>query len=602
MADLFGRRDNIYHNETETTIPRANSMSRPSGKAIYRQRKEYAELMAKQQNEFQYRVEHLFTGYVDGKDICNTESCISQLKMMDAQGQVWGQDMLLNVKNHKLLLTDTEAEEELDCYPLESIQECTCILDSCIYNSILAITVKEMRPHRTSIMLFQCEQIGAELLKTKVEKAIEEWRGEQQSQDFFRNNLENMLSQHSRPSINGKPPRLSQDRRAPGPMGMDHAPSPAPAPWQQQEEHPWKASPVPLDYRRETEQALGRQQKDEPAREESELQMKQDERNVEILNHVLSDIEVFAEKVQRASGSLSNKKKKNQKKKNQGNEALPLQPEFKECFQKIKYSFNLLAKLEHTMQQPSAPEMIHLIFSTLSTILSNCPWAELAPAVALPLLIPSAIDLLSRSLDSAEQLTWRSLGAAWNLSRAEHPDGQSIPPYKPTFSDGWVLPEPIQKHNSMDLTYSGNQNTFSDRASDPPQVMQAMYEFHARNSRELTVRKGDLLEVLDQRKKWWLARNTSGEKGYIPNNILEPLEQKPPKGDAMEQVSRGFPDLQPSSTPAEVTLWLRSKGFSKITVKSLGILNGRQLLSMSQEELKTVCPEEGRRVFLMLMT
>uniref|UniRef100_A0A8D0DYP4 SH3 domain-containing protein n=1 Tax=Salvator merianae TaxID=96440 RepID=A0A8D0DYP4_SALMN len=61
--------------------------------------------------------------------------------------------------------------------------------------------------------------------------------------------------------------------------------------------------------------------------------------------------------------------------------------------------------------------------------------------------------------------------------------------------------------------------------SNPPQLMKAVYDFHARNFKELNVMKGDLLEVLDQQKKWWLARNTAGEKGYIPNNILENLKQ-----------------------------------------------------------------------------
>lgn len=54
--------------------------------------------------------QHLLTCHTDGKEIINVENCIDRLKMMDAQGQVWGQDMFLQVKDHKLLLTDIEAE------------------------------------------------------------------------------------------------------------------------------------------------------------------------------------------------------------------------------------------------------------------------------------------------------------------------------------------------------------------------------------------------------------------------------------------------------------------------------------------------------------
>ncbi|KAJ6659533.1 hypothetical protein lerEdw1_018768 [Lerista edwardsae] len=573
MADIFGRRENANYEEIENDLRRTNSMSRPSSKTIYRQRKEYVESVLKQLNEFQHRVEHLFTGIVDSKEISNVEDCVNRLKMMDAQGQVWGQDMILQVTNHKLRLVDTEAEEELDCYPLESIQECACILDSCIYNSILAITVKEMSPRKTSIMLFQCEQIGADLMKTKVEKAIAEWRGEQHSQDLLRTNLENMLHQHNQASLAGRPSQIRPHRGASGPTELNHAPSPSPtAPWQRQEQHPWKAGPGSVDYNSEAEQPPGQEQNTEPAWRDP--MMWEINRSTEILNHVLDDIERFVVKLQHND----QKKKKGSKKKTQ--KALPSHPEFTDYFQKVKYGFNLLGKLEHVMEQPSASDVVHLLFSTLATVLANCPWANLASTVISPLLSPSAINLLRRTLDPNEQLIWKKLGQGWSVPRAEYPDGQSVPAYTPSFSDGWVPPMPIQRQ-TMDKVHNETPDSLADRhvtlpnqfnlfpvPSDPPQLMQAMYEFHARNPKELTIRKGDLLEVLDQRKKWWLARNAAGEEGYIPNNILEPTAQTAPKGKSMEQVSRDLPDLHPNSTAAEVTVWLRTKGFSKLTVLS----------------------------------
>lgn len=51
------------------------------------------------------------------------------------------------------------------------------------------------------------------------------------------------------------------------------------------------------------------------------------------------------------------------------------------------------------------------------------------------------------------------------------------------------------------------------------------------------------------------------------------------------------------STPEEVKAWLEAKGFSPVTITSLGVLTGAQLFSLNKEELRTVCPDDGARVF-----
>ncbi|KAM3863845.1 epidermal growth factor receptor kinase substrate 8-like protein 1a [Diretmus argenteus] len=55
------------------------------------------------------------------------------------------------------------------------------------------------------------------------------------------------------------------------------------------------------------------------------------------------------------------------------------------------------------------------------------------------------------------------------------------------------------------------------------------------------------------------------------------------------------------SPSTEVDVWLRGKGFSQETVQSLGILTGAQLFSLNKEELRTVAPEEGARVYSQIM-
>ena len=44
------------------------------------------------------------------------------------------------------------------------------------------------------------------------------------------------------------------------------------------------------------------------------------------------------------------------------------------------------------------------------------------------------------------------------------------------------------------------------------------------NAKELTVRRGELIEIEDNSKKWWRARNFQGDVGHVPNNIVEEIE------------------------------------------------------------------------------
>ncbi|NXD77751.1 ES8L3 protein, partial [Halcyon senegalensis] len=149
------------------------------------QRKLYSQTLLKPQSDFQDHVEHLLTVPLE-RNIRSTSDCLELLKLLEAQGRVWGQNLILQVKDEGLVLRDVESKEELDTYPLGSIQECWAILDSCRYDSVLAISVQEQSPPRTSILFFQCSHLGAETLKSSLEKLLEQWKEEQRSQPRHR--------------------------------------------------------------------------------------------------------------------------------------------------------------------------------------------------------------------------------------------------------------------------------------------------------------------------------------------------------------------------------------------------------------------------------
>ncbi|NXJ96835.1 ES8L3 protein, partial [Corythaixoides concolor] len=180
--------------------------------------------------------------------------------------------------------------------------------------------------------------------------------------------------------------------------------------------------------------------------------------------------------------------------------------------------------------------------------------------------------------------TWKSLGIAWNKPRAEYPNSELVPSYIPVFSDGW-LPPPMEQVEdegqdtpppaSVSPSRSGNPSLpllpaqslvtgwRDNPGRGPPTLVRALYEFQGRNPQELSIRMGDTLQVLDQRKKWWLVQDERGEQGYVPSNLLEPLGQGD-SGGGHSTSQESPPNLHPDSTPAEVTAWLKDKGFSRM--------------------------------------
>ncbi|NXS35666.1 ES8L3 protein, partial [Pomatostomus ruficeps] len=179
MGDPFGRWSSAPSrgdSEDRSALRASNSFARLSGKSIYNQRKDYGQTLLKLQSEFQHHVEHLLTLRLE-RDLRSAEDCLERLKGLEAQGRVWGQDVTLQVKDQQLVLSDVESKEELEAFPLGSVQGCSTGLD----NTVLAVSVQEGTPPGTSVLLFQCERLGAETLRSSLEKVLRQRKEEQRN-------------------------------------------------------------------------------------------------------------------------------------------------------------------------------------------------------------------------------------------------------------------------------------------------------------------------------------------------------------------------------------------------------------------------------------
>lgn len=538
----------------------------------------------------QHRVEHLMTCKLGTQRVQEPKDVLQRLQDMDARGQVWSQDLLLQVRDGWLQLLDIETKEELDSYRLDGIQAMDVALNVCSYNSILSITVQESGSASTSTLLFQCQELGAERLKSSLQRAVQE-------------ELE------QRPRFGG--PRPSQDRWRGPPLERPIPVEPrfprergfsVEQPYRMAPEDHAQLSPRPLSRQSSARDPfpIGRS----PSPEDQDMMGHETE-----LNRALQDIEAFLRMVE-AQGKTSHKKKLGKKKAvNQGGVT---RAQYIDCFQKIKHSLNLLGMMAHKLQGTGAPEFVHILFQTLNRLLTYCSETTLAAQVISPLLTPNAINLLQSCLSPTESAFWKGLGIAWTTSRDNWKGNEPLP-YHPTFFSDVQSPRPFSQAppgNQDPMAprlRSGSSSRFDQEEpydngprgpGQPAQRMQALCEFQARNQQELTVVQGEVLEVLDQSKRWWLVKNQMGWSGYIPSNILEPLQQDEPRRQS--QSPPWTPTLRLGSKPAEVTAWLQAENFSPDTVKTLGHMNGQQLLHLRSGELQLLCPQEAPRILSRL--
>ncbi|XP_077451766.1 epidermal growth factor receptor kinase substrate 8-like protein 2 [Stigmatopora argus] len=531
----------------------ARSESRISAKALFEQRKKYSNSNYIMHETSQYHVEHLSTFIMDKTEsIATVDDAIKKLVLLDSKDKIWTQEMLLQVTDKALRLLDCDTQEELENFPLPTIHLSQAVLNQTRYPSVLLLVCQDKDQPRPDIHFFHCDEVEAELVHADIDSALGDNKyGKKSRPQTLKINQEKMRRQRETilPHSSTKPPPFAKGR---------------------------VAAPIPQERR-----VSGHSDPESHERLAQRI-----EKDVQILNCALDDIEIFVARVQKAAEAFSqlcqrNKSKKNKKKgPAEGMLTLrakpPSEEEFIDSLQKLKLAFNLLAKLKKHIQNPSASELVHFLFGPLELVLQSLHSPELVRSIISPHLSKDAVDFLRGHLTPKETVTFELLGEGWTKPRAEWPRDQCAPPYYPKFRNGWEPPaelfrtapwetegpdgspgsptslgSPIspdyRKHSVDDFygTHSSSSSNGSYNGMPSPRKFAKMrYHFVARNANELSVLVDEILEVIEDDKAWWKLRNHSGQTGYVPSNMLDVVKISQPDGIYGQQ---GYGAISPRS-------------------------------------------------------
>ncbi|XP_053140671.1 epidermal growth factor receptor kinase substrate 8-like protein 2 [Hemicordylus capensis] len=542
-----------YPGSANGSMGKADGAAKMSAKDLYEQRKKYSNSNVIMHETSQYHVQHLATFVMDKSEaIVTVDDAIRKLKQLNSKEKIWAQEMLLQVNDKSIRLLDCETQEELEDFLLPTVQLCQTVLNQMRYSSILLLVCQDSEQHKPDIHFFNCDEVEAEMVHADIESALADHKfGKKIRPQTLKVNQEKIKQRQS---------------ILPPPQG------PAPIPFQ----YETRGSPKNNQNRvapssQHNDPEFDRRSSSSQDHEESRALLAQKiEKETQILNSTLDDIEVFVAKLQKAAEAFKElnqrKKGKKNKKKAPAEGVLtlrakpPNEAEFIDCFQKTKLALNLLAKLRKHIQNPSASELVHFLFGPLELIVVSCGGPELARSVLSPLLSKDTTEFLKGHLTPKEMTLWESLGETWTRSRADWPRDANVPSYIPKFRNGWEPPleifrgapweidiahlqeelssangyssrnvKPVQTADqkqavdafTQHVTQHVNRNFEAQGVAPSKRYAKIQYDFTARNATELSVLKDEILEVIEDNKQWWKLRNRSGQSGYVPYNILD---------------------------------------------------------------------------------
>uniref|UniRef100_A0A6A7FVU1 Epidermal growth factor receptor kinase substrate 8-like protein 2 n=2 Tax=Hirondellea gigas TaxID=1518452 RepID=A0A6A7FVU1_9CRUS len=533
-----------------------------------------------------YLLEHLATFRVaEDSDLLYPADGMRRLLHMEKTTGIWTQKMQLRLERNWVLILSHENEDIVEKFPIELIREPTAFTSDDpkeLYNNIFIFVVAEdpkgNYTNSTEMHIFQCMQISAKDVVEEMKLCISgKWgalRGEGTAPPRRSHGSSRELIPPPPLERAPEPPmhngyRGDYMRRSPV-RGSSNRGGPRSDRSSMDGGHGGGGGGPPGGGSVTGGNGGGVGGPDDASSVSSESFSK----DVAILNCCFDDIEKFIARLQHTAAATQELEKRRRSRKSKKKEAgdgllsmrakAPPEVEFVEILQKFKLSFNMLGKLRSFIHEPNAPELVHFLFTPLALIVDasrDSNYGTNLPAkVVSPLLNQDAVDLLNNCLSSRETELWQSLDDAWIQPR-EHWK-YPVPPYQPVFSSGWAPElsddsrehrgEPHKQHRYREdyddfyhskrhgqNMYSESEVSGSESASGAEgggssqqwmtdlrnrgaRIVQVTYPRTANNDKELTVVRGEYLEVLDDSRKWWKCSNSRGQTAHVPHTIVTP--------------------------------------------------------------------------------
>jgi len=347
-----------------------------------------------------YLVAHLATFPVEGvKADQVVGEAEKKLRHYESKDRLWPQNLILRVDEFTLQLEtpdeNSQKSEVVEKIPISAIQLCSTAKDLKKQKEILLLLTK---PNEGSeLYCFSCLGTWAKEIQDDINSAIKDSKKSNKSS--------------SRP---GTLSRQKQRRELEG-VDIDIIPPPP--------NNPAPAVPVSDSVKRRLDNLRKTQMYQKPAEQSfgadamdyETVFVYRVDRNVQILNHCLDDIEVFISKLQKASQAASElterRRKRTQNSKKSGRDSVssygegiytirskpPKREEYISTLEKLKFCFILLGELQGHINNPSATDLIHFLFKplniigTISSVIQSACRREVAevctPVLRLQLLV-----------------------------------------------------------------------------------------------------------------------------------------------------------------------------------------------------------------------